>query len=446
MTGTARFAGLAALMTVGAVTAADAQNPRMPNVGATSDRVVIGDMIFEADRLIRSGHDPSSARPEGGIDFDVYVSDPWPNGILPLSFHERVSLGQRSRMLSVCRAWEGGTGVRCVERTTEARYVIVTVDDEKGCSAHVGRQRRDNGTLNLAADCWWDETILHELGHAFGLVHEHQRADRDSYITIDLGNVIEGHEDNYDRLVTTRVVTAYDFDSIMHYDPKSFARDRSRVVIAPRPEFAAQGRNMGLATQPSTLDRTALAYVYGGSGLAGLRFDTHEIHRTMLRLDALYTTELKRANGLSLNGEPDFSGVATWIFNVYLGARAGGLSETDAFYNVQALISQSDEWRARNPSGRPFGPKPVVTAWRLDTGEYLETMYRLSDLYRTELKRPSGLAIDGKPDFSGLATWVVHVYMNARLAGTARDAAWNEVVGLIRDSDEWREKNASGSR
>ena len=40
-----------------------------------------------------------------------------------------------------------------------------------------------------------------------------------------------------------------------------------------------------------------------------------------------------------------------------------------------------------------------------------------------------------------IATWVVHVYKNARLGGAARDAAWTEVVALIRDSDEWRQKN-----
>ena len=122
-------------------------------------------------------------------------------------------------------------------------------------------------------------------------------------------------------------------------------------------------------------------------------------------------------------------------------ARAAGLNESDAFYNVQALISQSEEWRARNPLARSFNPKTVVATWRLDTAEYLAVMYRLSDLYRVELKRPEGLAIDGRPDFSGLATWVVQVYMNARLAGTSSDDAWSEVVAHIRASDEWHQKN-----
>jgi hypothetical protein len=437
---------IAAVLLAAIAVPASAQIKAAPRLAIEDERVQWGDMILERSQFVRGdGPSDGSSQPLGAIDFQIYVADPWPNGVLPLVFDAAVSAGLRARVFSACRAWELGTNVRCAERTTEERYVVVNAVEEKGCSATVGRPRRANGTMNLADGCWrWDDSpLVHEIGHAFGLFHEHQRPDRDAYVTIDLSNVLEGYEGNFAKLAATGVMTPYDFDSIMHYEDRAFARDPGRRVIEPRPEFAAQGRNMGLARQPSALDRNALAMVYNASGATSLRFDTHEIHRTMLRLDALYTTELQRANGLSLGGEPDFSGVATWIFNVYLAARAGGLTETDAFYNVQALISQSEEWRARNPGGRPFNPKPVVSPWRLDTGEYLAVMHRLSDLYRTELKRPEGLAIGGRPDFSGLATWVVHVYMNARLGSTSADDSWREVVALIRDSDEWREKNPS---
>jgi hypothetical protein len=433
-----------AALLLGAATPAAAQPRTPPGITLQDERVRSGDMILERSQFVRGDGDPGVfSQMLGAINFQAYVADPWPNGVLPLVFDATVSAGLRARVLGSCRTWEAGSNVRCVEHTAEERYVVVSAVEDEGCSASVGRPRRRNGTMNLADGCWRsdDSPLLHELGHAFGLFHEHQRVDRDDYVTIDLSNVLEGHESNFDKLPTTTLITPYDFDSLMHYEDRTFARDPSRRVIEPRPEFAAQARRMGLATQPSVLDRQALALVYNAGGATTLRFDTQEIHRTMLRLDALYTTELKRPNGLSTGGEPDFAGVATWIFNVYLSARAGGLNESDAFYNVQALISQSEEWRARNPLARSFNPKTVVSTWRLDTGEYLAVMYRLSDLYRVELKRPEGLAIDGRPDFSGLATWVVQVYMNARLAGTSSDDAWSEVVAHIRASDEWHQKN-----
>ena len=34
--------------------------------------------------------------------------------------------------------------------------------------------------------------ILHQIGHALGLYHEHSRPDRDSYITVVLENVMPG--------------------------------------------------------------------------------------------------------------------------------------------------------------------------------------------------------------------------------------------------------------
>ena len=152
----------------------------------------------------------------------------------------------------------------------------------------------------------------------------------------------------------------------MHYEERSFARDPSRRVIEPRPEFAAQARRMGLATQPSILDRQALALVYNAGGATSLRFDTQEIHRTMLRLDTLYTTELKRPNGLSTGGEPDFAGVATWIFNVYL-VGAGGRLDRERRLLQRAGPDQPVRGVARAQSWRTL-IQPQGRRLRLATG------------------------------------------------------------------------------
>lgn len=68
---------------------------------------------------------------------------------------------------------------------------------------------------------------MHELGHVLGFFHEHQRPDRDEYITINE----EAIKDNpvavkaymrYDGLINSLGV-GYDYASVMHYSKRAFA-------------------------------------------------------------------------------------------------------------------------------------------------------------------------------------------------------------------------------
>ena len=69
-------------------------------------------------------------------------------------------------------------------------------------------------------------TVIHELGHALGLIHEHGRIDRDDYVTIVLESIKPGTEAafakwspaNSDENITAKV--HYDYGSIMHYGSK----------------------------------------------------------------------------------------------------------------------------------------------------------------------------------------------------------------------------------
>ncbi len=64
---------------------------------------------------------------------------------------------------------------------------------------------------------------IHEIGHVIGFWHEHQRSDRDSYITIRTENAYQsftfvaeflrlGNTDNHN--------IAYDYGSVLHYSAK----------------------------------------------------------------------------------------------------------------------------------------------------------------------------------------------------------------------------------
>ncbi|KAG8304847.1 hypothetical protein J6590_084549 [Homalodisca vitripennis] len=65
-----------------------------------------------------------------------------------------------------------------------------------------------------------ENTLLHEMGHAMGLLHEHQRPDRDCYVYIS-PFLLNAKRKNFRRIPGKRFPSGfpYDVDSIMHYVP-----------------------------------------------------------------------------------------------------------------------------------------------------------------------------------------------------------------------------------
>jgi hypothetical protein len=57
---------------------------------------------------------------------------------------------------------------------------------------------------------------------------------------------------------------------------------------------------------------------------------------------------LQRPEGLSIAGGPDFLGIATWIFDVYLNQRLTGASTAAAWTMTENAIRATDEWRSKH--------------------------------------------------------------------------------------------------
>jgi hypothetical protein len=204
----------------------------------------------------------------------------------------------------------------------------------------------------------------------------------------------------------------------------------------------AVGHALGLATD----DWRTLAALYDAqlqpemhsvpTELPRFQFDRAEMALAIERLHALFlsTSGMHRTNGLVVDGRVDFTSIAHWILDVYIGARSQGWNNDDAFAIVLAGVTQSLEWQHANPNRVPLVPAAFEPAVSVDDQEFVSVMQRLDKFFRASdgLNRIEGLSPNGGPDFQALATWVFDVYLSERLRGISPAASWVVMENQIR--------------
>ena len=166
----------------------------------------------------------------------------------------------------------------------------------------------------------------------------------------------------------------------------------------------------------------------------------------MERLHSFYMSRmgLQRAQGLSIDGRPDFLGIARWIFDIYLPARSGGFSANGAFDIVVAAITRTDEWRQKNPGAHGADTPSFRASVSLNRDEFLDVLNRLDRFYAAPegLRSDNGLSIAGGPDFLGIATWIFDIYLKRAAERHLTERRLDQVTeNAIRATNEWRSKH-----
>ena len=111
--------------------------------------------------------------------------------------------------------------------------------------------------------CIYTRTITHELLHALGLFHEHQRRDRDNYVEIHRENINLDDDDfeiNFAKCTECEDYgIPYNIESVMHYRPWEFAFQSYRSITALDSTMESR---MGVSTGLGMYDKALLLAMY----------------------------------------------------------------------------------------------------------------------------------------------------------------------------------------
>ncbi len=153
----------------------------------------------------------------------------WPDNIMPYKIGKGFGPLKKKMIKKAADEISRLTSLKLVERTNEETYVTISKSDKTGCYAFVGHSNDNSyNRVNLGIGCRNKGTIIHELTHAAGFGHEHNRADRDNYVKIHFNNIKSGLEHNFEKGYFDH--GTYDYGSIMHYGSRAFSDGLKKTI------------------------------------------------------------------------------------------------------------------------------------------------------------------------------------------------------------------------
>ena len=236
----------------------------LANVPSGQSVAQVGDMfinvpVLQVFRNQLAGEPP----PPSAFDGTFHA---WTTGTVFYAFSNNVSVAHQKAFLDGMNEWAMFANLHYVARTTQSNYVTI-VDggiSQEGGDSNVGMIGGQQ-FIHIGSTSWNRPTVCHEFGHTLGMIHEQQRSNRDSFVTILTNNIILGQEGNFVKLPNSLNETPYDFLSIMHYSRNALSISNNLDTIVPLTNFLQYINIMGQLADPvlSVSDRAGMALVYG---------------------------------------------------------------------------------------------------------------------------------------------------------------------------------------
>lgn len=297
--GAAAFVGrVRALGGAAAAQRASSRDGVLP-VHCTEDEVCVAqsgqDGIYDGDILLPGAFSESPEKVRAmGFVMRPQMGGRWPGGIVPYAFESSVPAPHRAPIQAAINYYNSKriqTGVSFrLRQAGDSNYVSFRFQVLPGFwgwggNASVGMKGglqpinlHGPATLGTQGTDSLKWVVLHELGHALGLKHEHQRPDRDQYIEVFQHNAQASEVENFrlmpqneTYLPSNLMQGAYDLNSRMHYTTWDFSRRPNALpVLLKRGPGSIAQRTID-NERPSSLplsqgDLAALAFLYKPGG------------------------------------------------------------------------------------------------------------------------------------------------------------------------------------
>ncbi len=214
--------------------------------------------------------------PEGFVLYDdmwlpvtegVFTATAWSNGVVPYTFDAAVTNPQRNEFLKAMAEIEAVSDVAFLPRTSQANFIHIQPGPQANVSSSSVGMVGGQQAINVGANHWTLKYILvHEMYHALGFLHEQQRPDRDTYVTVNAANISQtacnGNPCNGNFTLSSGATPTgpYDYLSIMHYGQNAFSNGQGPTLTCANPSFQNRIGNRNYMTHH---DAAAMAIRYG---------------------------------------------------------------------------------------------------------------------------------------------------------------------------------------